>query len=341
MRRVARGAIVRSAIAGAVSGAIAAIAEVWAAPLAPEGTPLWSLASLEFWLVVGGVTAIAAVAEIAFLSWDILRSTHELARAAGLELFGKDRKSSDEALVQALARAALELPNPIEDERGINARREASNARLLLASLAYKAKVGVTSFLVKLLLRRVLARVLVRGTLQTLLPFVGVPVTAAWNALVTWWVLREARIRAMGPSASKELVEVVFADGPQLSEAGRISAARAVAASIVRTQDLHPNLTALLDEVLAHVKDTGAAELDDVGQFLAGLKHLTPGELRLSLQILAIACIVDGRFSTREKKLWSDACAAAGRPLEPDALEPLRAAFVRGEGVADDVIRAM
>lgn len=341
MKRVAAGAILRSAIVGAISGGISAAAEVWATPIAPEGTPLWSEASLKFWLIVGGATAIAAVAEILYLYWDILRSTHELARAAGLELFGPNRKASDAALVDALARAALELPNPIDDPRGINPRRESSNLRLLVASLAYKAKVGVTNFLMKMLLRRVLARVLVRGTLQTLLPFVGVPVTAAWNALVTWWVLREARIRAMGPSASQELVDLIFADAPNLSDAGRLSAARAVAASIVRTQDLHPNLTALLDEVMVHVKDTGKAELDDVGLFLDGLKALPPGELRVSLQVLAIACIVDGRFTARERRLWSDALAAAGRPIELEPIERLRRAFVRGDGVADDVIRAM
>lgn len=341
MRRVARGAVVRSAIAGALSGAVAALAEVWAAPLAPEGTPLFSMGSLSFWLVVGAATAVAAVAEIAYLSWDVLRSTHELARAAGLELFGPNRQRSDEALVDALARAALELPNPVEDARGINARREASRTRLLVASLAYKAKVGVTSFVLKLVLRRVLARVLVRGTLQTLLPFVGVPVTALWNAVVTWWVLREARVRAMGPSACRELVDFIFGDAPSLSDAGRVSAARAVAASIVRTQDLHPNLTALLDQVMHHVRHTGNAELDDVGAFLSGLKTLAPGELKVSLQVLAIACVVDGRFSRREQQLYRDALAAAGRPIELETIERLRAAFVRGDGLADDVIRAM
>ncbi|MDX2015838.1 MAG: hypothetical protein SFW67_36930 [Myxococcaceae bacterium] len=341
MRAVQRGAIVRSAVAGALSGLVAAVAEVWAQPLAPEGTPLFSAGSLQFWLVVGAATGVASVAEILFLYWDILRSTHELARAAGLELFGANRKASDNALVDALARAALELPNPLEHPSGINARRESSNLRLLLASLAYKAKVGVTSFLLKLLLRRLLTRVLVRGTLQTLLPFVGVPVTAAWNALVTWWVLREARIRAMGPSAVRQLVDVIFADAPHLSDAGRVSAARAVAASIVRTQDLHPNLTALLDEVMRHVKHTGRAELDDVGEFLRGLRALTDGERRLSLQVLAIACVVDGRFSPRERTLWNDAMAAVGKPLDTLELEQLRVAFVRGDGLADDVLRAL
>ncbi|MCA3013096.1 MAG: hypothetical protein INH41_11945 [Myxococcaceae bacterium] len=341
MRAVQRGAVGRSAAAGALSGLVAAVAEVGAQPLAPEGTEVLSRASLEFWLVVGVATGVASVLELLFLSWDILRSTHELARVAGLELFGPNRTASDAALVEALARAALELPNPLVHPAGIDARRESSRLRLVLASLAYKAKVGVTSFLLKLLLRRVLGRVLVRGTLQALLPFVGVPVTAAWNALVTWWVLREARIRAMGPSATRALVDALFADAPPLSPEGRLSAARAVAASIVRTQDLHPNLTALFDDVMRQVGDVGRAELDDVGAFLAGLPALPPAEQRLSLAVLAVACIVDGRFSKREQALWSDALAAAGRPHDVTAIERLRVAFVRGDGPVDDALRAL
>jgi hypothetical protein len=320
---------------------VAAVAEVLAKPLVPEGTPLFSKASLTYWAIVGAAIGVSAVAEIAFMTWDALRSTHALATAAGIELFGVDRQSSDRALVEALARAALELPNPIRDRRGVDPRRESSKARLFLVSVAYKAKVGVTSFVLKLVLRKILARAVVRGTLQNLLPFVAVPVTAAWNAVVTRWVLREARIRAMGPSAVKELVELVFADAHEVSEAGRTSAVRAVAASIVRTQDLHPNLSALLDAVLDQARRLEPVELDDVGGFLGTLPQLSAYEQRLSLQVLAIACIVDGRFSQRERQLWLEALRAVGRPVEWASVEALRAAFVRGDGVADDVIRAM
>ena len=61
-------------------------------------------------------------------------------------------------------------------------------------------------------MRRILGRVAVRSVLGALVPFVAVPVTATWNALLTWKLLREARIRAMGPSAVAELVDGVFSD---------------------------------------------------------------------------------------------------------------------------------
>jgi hypothetical protein len=210
MRRVQAGAIGRAVLAGAISGGISAGAEVWASPLLPEGASAFSRAGLAYWSLLGGATVVASVAEVLFLYWDTLRSVHELARVAGLELFGPDRAASDVALADALARAALELPNPIDLNVGVNPHRESQKWRLVLASLAYKAKVGVTNFVVKLVVRRLLGRVAVRGVLGALVPFVAVPVTALWNAVVAWLVLREARIRAMGPSAVDELLELTF-----------------------------------------------------------------------------------------------------------------------------------
>ena len=341
VKRVERGAIFRSFLAGAISAAIAAVAEVWATPLAPEGTALLSSESLKFWAIVGGATAIAAVLEILYLYWDILRSVHELSQVTGLQLFGASQKDSDRAIAEALARAALELPNPITLHPRINPRREASKWRLLAASVIYKLKVGVSNFLIKMLVRRILGRVFVRSLVNSVIPFAAVPITAAWNGVVTWLVMREARLRAMGPSAAQELVSVVFADAPVLSEAGRLAAVRAVAAAIVRTQDLHPNLVALLAEVQHKAGDTGNAELDDPGEFLRSLKVLPAGEQRLALQTLVVACIVDGRVSRREKKLLTEAFAAVGRPVDFGPVHRLRREFVAGNGVADDAVRAL
>lgn len=328
LMRVEVAAIARAALAGALSGGACATAEVFAdRHFAGDVIKCWGL--------VGAVTIVASVLEIAFIYWDTLRSVHELARVAGLELFGADRKSSDDALVDGLARAALELPNPVDMGVGVNPHREAQKWRLVVASLAYKAKVGVTNFVTKLIIRRLLSRV----ALRSWLPFVALPVTAFWNAVVTWKVLREARIRALGPSAIEELVKVVFDDAASLSPQGKLSAVRAVASSIVRTQDLHPNLVRLLSAVSRRTGDTGKNELDDVGQFLTNLKLLEPSELRVSLQVLAVACVVDGRLSAREKSLWNDALSAAGKAIDFRQLEKLRAAFVRGDGIADDVLR--
>ena len=61
-------------------------AEIAAAPLQQPDAD-WHH-NLSYWAVVGGVTVLATLFEIAFLYWDSLRSVHNLARAAGVKLFG-------------------------------------------------------------------------------------------------------------------------------------------------------------------------------------------------------------------------------------------------------------
>ena len=340
IKRVERGAITRAAIAGAISAAICAFAELVADPYLPEGAPL--LSSARYWLILGGATLGAAVVEIAFLYWDTLRSMHQLALVAGLELFTEGEESS--VLVDGLARAALELPNPVEGPHGINPRREASKWRLVLASLAYKAKVGVTNFLVKMLVRRLLGRVFVRSVVTTFIPFVAVPITALWNGIVSYLILREGRIRAMGPSAARAMVATIFDSAGEISQGGRLAARRAVGAAIVRTQDLHPNLVALLDEVTVRSGATPPGEgLDNVEGFLASLPSLPQPELQVVRQVLAVACIIDGRFTAPEKRLWADVLLASGARARVDfaPVEALRVAFARGDPRLEGLLSAV
>lgn len=335
LRRIQRAAILRAALAGAVSTIVSGAAEVWVTP--PEGQDDGN--ALVFWGVVGGATAIASVVEILFLYWDGLRAVHDLSEAAGLDLFPEG--DAGHAVAGALARAALELPNPPDVAAGIDPRREASKARLIAISLIYKLKVSVTNFLVKVLVRRVLGRAMVR----TWLPFVAVPVTAAWNALVCWFILREARVRAMGGSAARELIGGLVAATPP-TDAQRALMLRAVAATIVRTEDLHPNLLAVLGEVqavagAAAVGDVAGPPLDDTGAFLAGLAALPAEERPLVLRVLGVAAIIDGRTTGAERRLWLEARAAAGLSLDDRPLRRLLAAFVHGDAVPDEVLREL
>jgi hypothetical protein len=336
LRRIAQGAVLRACLAGALCGVATAVTTIAAQPLLganPDAAGWEQLA--RYWVVVGGVTVVASVLEIAFVYWDSLRSVHRLARAAGLDLFPAGEREERAAVAAALARAALELPNPVDRVFGVDPRREASRLRLLLASVLYKAKVSLTSFLVKIILRRVLGRTLVR----TWLPFIAIPVTAAWTGIVMWIVLREARIRTMGPSAAKELVAAVFEDGTPLSPQGRLALARAAASAIVRTTELHPNLLAVLVEVLRRTGDPGEA-LDDSRAFLEMLPRLAPAEQRMALQIVTVAAIIDGRFTAAERRLLRDAQAACGRAPDARAAERLRRAFVNGEASLDALVRA-
>ncbi|MCC6214160.1 MAG: hypothetical protein IT376_04790 [Polyangiaceae bacterium] len=333
LRRIERTAIGRAALAGALSGLACAI-PVLLLPEPPGGD---TAGLVRYWAIVGGVMAVASVAEIGFLYWDALRAVHELAVAAGLRVRDEPHGEDAAMVVAALARAALELPNPPNDGLGVDPTRETSRWKVLAASLLYKLKVALTGFVLKAILRRALGRVVVRSWLE----LVAVPVTAAWNAAVCWIVLREARLRAMGPSAAIELARVLFADGLRLTESGRAAVLRAIGGSIVRTGDLHPNLTALLRAARARVGDAPVEALDDTRRFLDELPRLPAAEQALVLRVTAVAAILDGKLAPAERRLLGEAFTACGRPFEVRRVERLRRAFLRGEPLDPALVTAL
>ncbi len=91
---------------------------------------------------------------------------------------------------------------------------------------------------------------------------------ATWNALVCWFVLREARIRVMGPSAASQMLNIVFEAEPTRSPALLASLHRALAAAVVRTSELHPNHLSLMRELRQRVGEPPQGiEVDDSARF--------------------------------------------------------------------------
>lgn len=336
LRRVERGVVLRAALAGGLSALASAFAERWAEATfgaSPESFELSWYA--RHWGVVGGVTMVATLFEILFLYRDSLEGVHRLSHAAGLRIFAGDESQS--LVASALARAALELPNPLETPYPIDPHREVSKPRLLLATLLYKAKVGLTSFLLKLVLRRLLSRAAVRVWLV----FISVPVTAIWNAVVAFRVVREARVRAMGPSAARDLSARLFARAGALSPEGRVAALRAVGACVVSSFDLHPNHHALLDEVKERAGEPGDVDLGDWRALLAQLRTAPDEEARLLVSLLGVAAVLDGRLTRRERALFLDAREAIGLPREHESLIELRRAFLGGRLITDAMLAAL
>lgn len=129
---------------------------------------------------------------------------------------------------------------------------------------------------------------------------------------------------------------------------------RAVASSIVRTEEMHPNLVALLRVVTARVgvatgdepeariaSPDGAGDLDDSHAFLAQLAVLDAAEQRQTLRVLAIASIIDGRLTRAEKRLLAEAHARCGVPLDLAKVDQLRRAFLTGDPIDRERIEAL
>ena len=315
--RVTRGAVLRAALAGALFAAHVLGHK-------PEHATL--LQTISYWGLFGVLALIAAVLEILYLYWDSLRAVRALSLVAGLQL-----DSAENLDVRfALARAALELPNAPDATFGVNPHREASRFQLATASLVYKLKVSLTNFLFKALVERAVGRLATR----TFLAFTAIPINAAWNALVCWFVLREARIRVMGPSAASEMLDIVFRVQPSPSPALLTAVHRALGAAVVRTSELHPNHLALMRELrLRFGAPPEGVQVDDSAAFLRSLSELNEGERRTALRVLAVAAILDGRVVKRERRLLAEAYAAAAITPAMEHVERLRKAFVTGDPI--------
>ena len=330
LRLVERGAVIRGAMVGTGVALLVAVTELLGTPLlGPHPDQAQWPATFHYWLLVTGVGAIASLLEVAFLYWESLRSVHELTRHAGLDAFREGAPSGPSSAASAITRAALELPSEQEPVFGVDPRREVSKTWLFLTMIVYKLRFSVANFVLKSLVRRVLGR----AALRAWLPLVSVPLTAAWDAAIMWWILREARVRTMGPSAAVEHIDALLDEGRAegLSRQGRIAVRRAVAAAIVRTRDLHPNLLAVLERVQERTGDLGDKVIDDPDIFLKSLGEIDDEAQDLALRVLTLSIIVDGRMSFAERRLLRDAQEAAGVEVDVRPAKRMRRLFVTGQ----------
>jgi hypothetical protein len=353
LESIRRRAVFHALAVGAIYGTLVGVAETYVRRRVGLDDGVTNTAAVvRFWEIFSAIAIPASIVEIVYLWALSLRAVHAIADIADLELFDDPTAPSHHApegaaVAGSMARAALELPNPkrplqIGGEY-VDPMREASKLRLTLASIAYKLKIGVTKFVFKAVVRRML----VRAALRVWAPLVAIPVTAIWSGVIVWLVVREARVRALGPSAVQEMLTAVFDGAPELSPAGRLVAMRAIAACIVRSKDLHPNLVVLLQETETRVgaledrDDAGDAPLalDHPERFLDELEKLPFSERRVVLRLLSIAAVLDGRFSSAEARLVREAQATAALPIDLEPVARLQSAFLSGRPIdPSDVI---
>jgi hypothetical protein len=288
--------------------------------------------TVHYWGVFIVLAAVFAVAEIAYLYWDALRSVRALSLVAGLEL----HRHENEEVAAALARAALELPNPPDATLGVDPQREANKLQLAVASAVYKLKISATNFL----FRAIVTRASGRAAARAFLAFTAIPINALWNALVCYSVLREARIRVMGPSAASEMLDAALADGGEPSAALVAVMHQALGSAVVRTRELHPNHAALIRVFRKRFGPPPAGVLhDDSRSFLAALPGLPPSDRPAAVRVLVAAAVLDGRLVRAERRLLTEAYVAAGITPRLDKVDALRKDFVRGAPLSTDAIR--
>jgi len=317
LRAIERSAIIKSAIAGALSALISAISAIYAEKLYKSG-PTETHQTLNYWLLFGGITLIAAALEIAYLYYITLRATHQTASICDIKIH-KDPKMNS-PITAHLVRAAMELPSPPDADPYVKPHRGYPKWRIIIISLLYKTKIMASNAILKITVRKIF----LRGAARAWLELIAIPITAFWNSIVTYWILREARIRALGPSTINQILPSLLTD-PTIHE----PAQRAIACAIHASRDLHPNLAQMLATTRDLTEKTITESPENINTFHKSLSPLTKPQKQTILKILTLATIIDGKISNKENQLLN--LTAEKTNLTPYDSKKLRLTFLNSD----------
>ncbi len=232
--------------------------------------------------------------------WLGLKTVYSLACLTG---HNQTQKGSclpgDDAVPNILARAALEVPDPVVHYLGIDPLKHLSRSRLVLIAALYKTKVILSSMLVKFILIRLFGK----GEVRFAFSWVAIPITGFWDAFTLYKVAREARLRLFGNKLAEHIVTNLLTDDfiEQLSPKAREGAIRAVATMMVLAQHYHPNMLVLLIKLANTFEVDEQCEYDNWDDFLALLEEVDADERYFLLDLLSVSAAFDGHLSRLEQ----------------------------------------
>lgn len=331
--RVTRWVIGLSALAGIVSGGLIGGAEIWMRQGIFNGMEDvgWREA-LPYWTVYFIFAGVVSAVEIAALYFLALSGIARVTQHSGLSLA---RGNGRGLFAHSLARAALEFPNPQVHLYGIDPYVHVSNRKLTALDIAYKMKVGLSSFILRVFLRRVAARMAVRG----MVPLFAGPLYAVWNAFIIWRIMAEARVRTLGPFAVDNLIAAHFQDAGDLSDTEKDVILHAAGEMLTRGRDAHPNQIDLMTRLRNALKRDKDIMLD----WAAMRRHLpaldAAGQTRV-LDLLTVSCVIGTRIHREQMSLLRSACQDCGADLHEDRVLELHKALKRGLQLTRDDLTA-
>ncbi|PKA14575.1 LBF_2804 family protein [Leptospira haakeii] len=265
--------------------------------LFPESPETFSPAFIEKWSYAGTALAIGTIIEFYLLYKLGLWAAYKLTKLSGIQL------EEDPDLVTGnanlLSRMALEIPDPDLKLLGIDPLRLTDKRSLLIRTFFYKTKVLLSNLLAKIVLRKILAR----NSLRVYADYIAAPITAIWDGVVMYLILKELRIRLLSRIIAKEVTDEILKNKDKLSKEGKIAFLAAVGNSVVFTQIFHPNLEYMLIKMhKGFGLDSHDGSLDDLDTFGSLVSQLSKEEKKACLRLLCIACSFDGKLSSFETK---------------------------------------
>jgi hypothetical protein len=238
-----------------------------------------------------------------------------------------DSLADTDTVPNMLARAALEVPDPVIHYLGIDPLKHIPKTQLLFVGVLYKAKVLLSSLLIKFILVRLFGK----GSSRLGFQWVAIPVTGIWDAFVMYKVAKEARLRLFGHRLARHIADDIMQPElmDQLSPKAREGAIRAVATTMVLSQNHHPNMLVLLVKMCETFTVKEDSEYDNWTDFLALLDEVTEPERYFILDLLCVSAAFDGHLSKLEREHLPQAFAEH-TDVYMSRIEELIAALLNG-----------
>ena len=284
-----------AAVIGFAIGGLTTFVTVWI-----EWTYRSYMESVPYYFLYGSILILMLALEMVVLFWLGLKTVYSLACLSGHNQATQGVFfPGDDAVPNLLARAALEVPDPVIRYLGIDPLKHLSKSKLLLVAFLYKTKVILSTALVKF----VLIRSVGKGEIRLLVSWLGVPITGLWDAFTLYKVAREARLRLFGNKLAEHIVNQLLTDEfvEQLSPKCREGAIRAVATMMVLSQNYHPNMLMLLVKLSHKFPSDEQCEYDNWEHFLMLLNQVELDERYFLLDLLCVSAAFDGHLSRLER----------------------------------------
>lgn len=284
-----------AAIIAFAIGALTTFVTIWV-----EWTYMHTMETVPYYFLYGSVLVSMLAIEMSVLFWLGLRTAYSFACLTGHNRAAADScLPGDDAIPNILARAALEVPDPIIHYLGIDPQKHLSKSKIFLVAFLYKAKV----FLSSQLIRFILIRFTGKGEVRFSFSWIAIPVTGFWDAFTIYKVAREARLRLFGNKLAAHVSRNILTDEliEQLSPKAREGAIRAVATMMVLAQHYHPNMLVLLLRLCDTFQIDDSYEYDNWEDFLQVLEEVSAEERYFLLDLLSVSAAFDGHLSRLEK----------------------------------------
>ncbi len=314
LSKVGRRAVLWSSLLGAITGVLIVAVAIIAAPLEPTDDASWKETILFYGVIFGSGGLLTAI-ELMLIYVVTMRSARTIVIMNGIQPENAFDDDAERALLLSMIHAGLEAPNSTIPLHGIDPIVNVPRWRLIFAAAAYKAKVSATKLIMKALWRRIIVRVLGRSASRAVIEIVSIPVFAGWNAYVTRNVMLELRVRVLGNETVDDAIEYLYPEGfGSIDTMTRQACLLAVRSQITEVADFHPNVTLMLEKLVAE-HDLHPADFDGDGDVTADelerwrrgclleiADELSEQQRELVTRTFAMACALDGRVRRQHRK---------------------------------------